>query len=112
MVATLTLGLCVPALAQEQAEVPPPPKLTPVPDAVEPPPKVKSGEVLEPEVRIFRRAGERVTEYRINGRLRAIRVEPDVGPAYYLIDHDGDGRLETRGHGPDFVVPQWVLFNW
>ena len=110
LIAALALGLAQPlAIAQE---VQPPPELTPIPDAVEPPPKVESGEVLEPEVRIFRRGDERITEYRVGGKVRAIRVQPDVGPAYYLIDNDGDGVLESRGSGPDFIVPQWVLFRW
>jgi hypothetical protein len=97
-----------PALAQDEQS----PKLTPLPEAPEPPPRVKSGEVLEPDVRIFRRAKERITEYRVNGQVRAIKVEPDVGPAYYLIDNDGDGKLDSRRYGPDFVVPKWVLFSW
>ena len=110
--AALLLSFGGPWIGSTIAQEEPPPKLQPLPEPVEPPPKVESGEVLEPEVRIFRRAGERVTEYRINGKVRAIKVQPDVGPVYYLIDHDGDGVLESRGYGPDFVVPQWVIFTW
>ena len=32
--------------------------------------------------------------------------------AHYLIDEDGVGKLDGRRFGPDFVVPQWVLFSW
>ena len=85
-----------------------PPEATP-----EPPPRVQSGEPLEPEVRIIIREKETVTEYRLNGKLRAIRVEPSVGPAYYLVDTDGDGDLDTRGElDGDLLIPQWVLFSW
>lgn len=86
--------------------------LTPLPEAPEPPPRVKSGEVMEPDVRIFRRAKERVTEYRVNGKVRAIKVEPDDGPAYYLVDNDGDGKMDSRRFGPEFVVPQWLILSW
>jgi hypothetical protein len=43
-----------------------------------------------------------------------VKVKPFIGPAYYLVDNDGDGRLETRvgnlNESP--VVPQWVIFSW
>lgn len=87
------------------AEVPEPPTL---------PERVRSGETLEPDITIIRRKKEVVTEYRINGKLQAIKVEPENAPAYYLVDADGDGNLETRskGLGPDFLIPQWVIFSW
>ncbi|MDH3411456.1 MAG: DUF2782 domain-containing protein [Gammaproteobacteria bacterium] len=92
----------------------PPPDLVPVPDPPTIPDQVRSGETLEPEVTIIRRARETITEYRLNGRLQAIRVEPENAPAYYLVDTDGDGDLETRrnAYGPDFLIPQWVIFSW
>lgn len=99
-------------LANVSAQTAEPANLAPIPEPPAPPERVRSGESLEPDVRIFRRARERVTEYRVNGRVRAIRVEPDVGPVYYLIDKDGDGKLDSRRFGPDFIVPQWVLFSW
>ncbi len=73
-----------------------------------------SGETLEPEVTIIRRARETITEYRVNGRLQAIKVEPENAPAYYLVDTDGDGNLETRrsAYGPDFLIPMWLILRW
>ena len=53
-----------------------PPNLQAIPEAPEIPPKVKSGETLEPEVTIRRDAKHTVTEYRINGRVHSIKVEP------------------------------------
>jgi len=93
----------------------PPPDLQPVPEPPPLPPKVQSGEPLEPDVRIVRREQATVTEYRLNGRLRAIKVQPDGDlPAYYLYDTDGDGRLDQRRarFDPDLLVPHWVIFSW
>ena len=92
-----------------------PPDLQPAPEPPPIPPKVQSGEELEPDVRIVRRDQSTVTEYRVNGRLRAIKVQPDGGfPAYYLYDTDGDGRLDQRRarFDADLLIPNWVIFSW
>lgn len=108
--AILSLGL-FPLAAAAQSE---PPKLAAVPEPPPLPEQVQSGETLEPDITIIRREREIVTEYRINGRLQAIKVQPENAPAYYLVDADGDGKLETRskGLGPNFLIPQWVIFSW
>lgn len=92
----------------------PPPELVPVPNPPVVPQPVRSGESLEPGVTISRGARKTVTEYRVNGRLEAIKVEPDNAPAYYLIDTDGDGALETRRDtlSDDLLIPQWVILSW
>ena len=43
-----------------------------------------------------------------------MRVVPNAGPPFYLVDADGDGRLETRRNNlaPGFAVPAWVLYRW
>jgi hypothetical protein len=106
------LFLC--AVSIQKLDAQPPPAPEPVPNPPPIPDRVRSGETLEPEVTITRRARETVTEYRINGRLRAIRVEPDNAPAYYLVDTDGDGDLETRrsAHGPELLIPMWLILSW
>ena len=86
-----------------------------VPEAAPPPPpRVKSGENLEPDVTI--RAGKESTveEYRIHGQLYMVKITPKIGKPYYLLDSDGDGKLETRmSHlNSNFVVPSWVIFSW
>ena len=87
-------------------------------DAVPPPPDIpepiQSGEAIEPEVTILQREDATVEEYRLNGRLYMVKVTPAVGPAYYMMDRDGDGIMEFRTSklGDDVVVPQWVLFKW
>ncbi|MCU0937282.1 MAG: DUF2782 domain-containing protein [Gammaproteobacteria bacterium] len=87
------------------------------PTAVEGPPlpeQVQSGEPLEPEVRIIRRDQEVIEEYRQGGRLYMVRVVPRGAPPYYLVDSDGDGRLDTRWveAAPGVLIPSWVLFSW
>ncbi len=92
-----------------------PPTLEAVPEPPPIPPQVQSGEVLEPDVRITRKEKATVTEYRVNGRIRAIKVQPDGNfPAYYLYDTDGNGRLDlrTNRYDPDLLIPNWVLFSW
>lgn len=79
-----------------------------------PPPPTGMEEDLQPEVTIIRRNDAVVREYRVNGALYMIRVEPTVGPAYYLIDTTGDGELNARRSelDPAFVVPSWMIFRW
>ena len=92
-----------------------PPDLQAAPEPPPIPPKVRSGEELEPDVRIVRKDKSTVTEYRVNGRLRAIKVQPDGDfPPYYLYDTDGDGRLDQRRarFDPDLLIPNWVIFSW
>ena len=106
-------SLCI-ASSQKVGAQSPPPGLEPVPDPPPIPERVHSGETLEPEVTITRRSRETVTEYRINGRLQAIKVEPENAPAYYLMDTDGDGTLDTRrnAYGPDVLIPMWLILSW
>ena len=92
-----------------------PPDLQPAPEPPPLPARVESGEALEPDVRIVRRDEATVTEYRVNGQLRAIKVEPDGDlPPYFLYDTDGDGRLDQRRarFDPDLLIPSWVIFRW
>ena len=54
--------------------------------------------------------GDVITEYRVAGQLRTVRVEPARGPVYYLNDTNGDGRLDkSKGE----VSPVYYkLFEW
>ena len=54
--------------------------------------------------------GDVVTEYRVDGRLRALRVEPSRGPVYYLFDRDGDGIVDSERDGVSPVY--FKLFEW
>jgi len=56
--------------------------------------------------------GDTVSEYRVQGQLSMVRVTPKNGPVYYLIDRNGDGRLDSsKGEGP--VSPVYYrLYGW
>jgi len=56
--------------------------------------------------------GDVVSEYRIQGQLTMVRVQPARGPVYYLVDSNGDGRLDSsKGEGP--VSPVYFkLYGW
>lgn len=88
----------------------------PLPDPVPPPPPpvLQSGEALEPEVTIIREEKKTVYEYRVNGQLYMVKVEPKVGEPYYFLDSNGDGQLDIHETGKPgkAAVNQWILFRW
>lgn len=88
--------------------------LAPVPEPPTIPDPLQSGQAIEPQVTIIRRDDAVIEEYRLDGRHYMTRIIPATGPAYYLVDRDGDGQMETRMSEiyDDFIVPQWVLFSW
>ena len=102
--------LAFPAFAVDEK----PPKLDAVPEAPEPPLPVQSGEALEPDITIIRKGKETIQEFRRGGRLYMIRVVPDIGPAYYFIDNDGDGKMDVRRDDLDkgSNVNMWKIFEW
>ena len=54
--------------------------------------------------------GDVVSEYRVGGQLRMVRVQPVRGPAYYLIDRNGDGRMDaTKG---DVSPVYYKIYGW
>jgi hypothetical protein len=120
MLRRLPLLLCLfalPAAAQQPPANPaprqaPPPAEVPEPPAL--PTPLQSGEQITPDVTIKQDDRGTVEEYRVNGRVYMMRVVPTSGPAYYLVDHDGDGLLEARHDrlGPNYTPPQWILHSW
>lgn len=107
----LTLGLLVVSTIsvaeqeQEFAAVPEPPEL-PMP--------VQSGETLAPDITIIRKGKKVIQEFRRNGILYMVKIVPQIGPAYYLIDTNGDGNMDVRGNDLDSAnkINQWKLFEW
>jgi hypothetical protein len=72
-----------------------------------------SRNIPEPEVRIIRKKDTVIEEYRVNGRIRFVKITPSSGSPYYMVDTDGDGILETRDD--NFTNPpinQWILLEW
>ena len=77
------------------------------------PPAADSG-FQQPQIIVRPAPAGKIEEYRIAGRLYMIKVTPDKGPGYYLVDSDGNGSLDTRkdGLGDHITVPQWVIKRW
>ena len=53
--------------------------------------------------------GDEITEYRVAGQLRVVKVQPRRGPAFYLYDRNGDGRLDDD---PNVSPVYFKLFEW
>ena len=58
--------------------------------------------------------GDVIEEYRVAGQLHMVKVTPSRGPAYYLMDENGDGRLDkSKGAGEKDISPvYWKLYGW
>jgi len=94
------------AMAAQAADAPPPPASLS---------DQEGQEEIEPEVVIIQRKDKKIEEYRVNGQLYMIKVTPKNAPAYFLLDKDGDGTMETQTATdlePDIQIPRWVLFRW
>lgn len=77
------------------------------------PDRMESGDSIEPDINIIQEDDRTIEEYRVNGQLYMIKVIPVAGPAYYLMDTDGDGSLETtRNELDNPAVPNWILLEW
>lgn len=85
-----------------------------VPEPPELPSQIVSGETMSADITITRQKKQEVTEYSVNGQVYMIKISPKGAPAYYMIDTDGDGDLETRRSGLEegMNIPQWMIFNW
>jgi len=58
------------------------------------------------------KGGDKIEEYRIAGQLTVVKITPARGPVYYLVDSNGDGKLDSsKGEGPISPV-QYKLFEW
>lgn len=100
------LAVSVPVMAEA-------PALEPLPAPVLPQ-TGPAGEDMEPDVRIIKKDDAMIEEYRMNGQLYMVKVTPGIGLPYYLIDGDGDGRLESKYNklDPGIMVPQWMIYRW
>jgi hypothetical protein len=99
--------------AQDDLERPPP---IPPEDAqdVPIPPKIEQ-EQIEPTVTIREEEGQRIEEYRLNGRVYMVKVTPEGGIPYYYIDNDGDGTLKldpTRSAFDPVRPVYWKVKEW
>lgn len=109
LILTLLLPAFCIAAEEEQEE-----DLTPVPDPPEMPMPVEDNEEMEADITIIRKGKKTIQEYRKNGQLYMVKIIPDVGPPYYLIDTDGDGNMDVRGNDMDreLNIHQWKILEW
>jgi len=85
----------------------------PYPEAPSLPPASYQGETVEPDVTILETDRGLVYEYRVNGQLYMVKIQPPVGPPYYLLDTNGDGLLDAQQDRVwNNAVPQWLLHSW
>jgi len=71
-------------------------------------------QAMEPKVTIHEDDRGVIEEYRLNGALYMIKITPEIGKPYFLVDADGDGELESRRNelDPDVMIPSWMIFRW
>lgn len=85
-----------------------------VPEPPELPAPIQSGEEMPPDITIIRKGSDTLQEYRRNGKLYMVKVQPQVGPPYYLLDTNGDGRMDVKKNDLDkgSEINKWTLFEW
>ncbi|HXE39107.1 MAG TPA: DUF2782 domain-containing protein [Azonexus sp.] len=88
--------------------------LQPLPAVPPPPPGMEAFDAaLEPQVTIVKTEKESREEFRIKGKLYMVKVTPAVGPAYYLVDRQGDGNFIEADIAPNPVKPpMWIIHSW
>jgi hypothetical protein len=94
----LALALAPPAPTVAPADAPDPAR-----DEAEAPPTVS--------IRV-QDNGDRVEEYAINGVIYMVKITPARGPAYYLMDTDGNGRLDRDGLDGGVSPVYWTIYEW
>ena len=67
------------------------------------------------EINIITEGDKKIEEYSLNGRVYMVKIQQKGFPPYYLIDRDGDGRMDEQVSelmGPATPPPNWVFFRW
>jgi outer membrane biogenesis lipoprotein LolB len=54
--------------------------------------------------------GDVITEYRVAGTLKMVKVQPFRGPTYYVQDRDGDGKLDWQKD--EAPMTYFKLYSW
>jgi hypothetical protein len=101
------------ALAAASSVVAAQTELNAFPEPPDIPSATYQGETVEPDVTIVETETETIYEYRVRGKLYMVKIQPQIGPPYYLLDTNGDGTLDVREDRVwNNAIPQWVLFSW
>lgn len=67
------------------------------------------------DIRIITEGDKTIEEYSLNGKVYMVKIQQKGFPPYYLIDRDGDGRMDEQVSelmGPRAPPPSWVFFRW
>ena len=105
------LALAAQDAATAEAPSDPVAKEAPVPEKI----PAKAGDDDTPSVRIRTRDnGDVVEEYRHGGMVTMVKVTPTRGKPYYIMDNNGDGRLDRAdAEAAGGVVPvSWIIATW
>ena len=105
------LALAAQDAAATEAPSEPVAKEAPVPEKI----PAEQSEDDAPSVRIRTRDnGDVVEEYREAGMVRMVKVTPTRGKPYYIMDNNGDGRLDRAdAEAAGGVVPvSWIIATW
>jgi len=102
--ATLAVGVIADTMLPPSVVIPPPPLSEAETEADEPD--------IEPDINVQHTEDRTVTEYRVNGRLYMLKVQPKSAPPYYLVDETGDGMMVRHDLEPKISIPRWVLFRF
>lgn len=96
------------------ADDPAPEELAPVPEPPQLPKQVQDDETMEPDITIYRKDKSTIQEFRRGGKLYMVKVIPDVGPAYYFLDTNGDGKMDVRRSDLEngLNINQWKILEW
>jgi len=82
-------------------------------DNIPPPPSsINSDYIGEPEVTIKKEGTKTLEEFRINGMLYMIKVNPDSMPSYYLYKDRSNGDWVRYNTVDPMIVPQWVILRF
>ncbi|MGH8049478.1 MAG: DUF2782 domain-containing protein [Methylococcales bacterium] len=108
---SLLLALTVQDLAAAEKTPKSAAKEAPVPEKI----PAKTSDDGEPSVRIRTHDnGDIVEEYRQGGIVTMVKVTPTRGKSYYIMDNNGDGRLDRAdAEAAGGVVPvSWIIATW
>lgn len=56
--------------------------------------------------------GDRVEEMRMNGRITMVKVTPKRGKSYYLVDANGDGKIDRHDSNSNVAPVYFKLYEW
>ena len=72
----------------------------------------KDSLAAEPGVTAHYDPETRITEYRKNGAVYAVKVTPEHGKPYFLVPPDSSSAGFSRPASGEMLIPQWEILSW